>query len=113
MESLVFIFIPGSTIHNLHLFAAQVLSCLTKRTLCGSAILPTCHGPLLSISFLSGSISHLKLILSSPCTGGELSKDFSLPLVGNGIEKLRFGCQMFSQLQGRSFLFPGYFRDKS
>lgn len=81
MQSLVFIFIPGSTIHNLHLFAVQLLLCLTERPLCGSAILPTCHGPFLSISFPSGSASHLKLILSSPCTGGELAKDFSLPLV--------------------------------
>lgn len=81
MESLVFIFIPGSTIHKLHLFAAQLLSCLTKRPLCGSAILPTSQRRSLSISFLSGSISHLKLILSSPCTSGELSKDLSLPLV--------------------------------
>lgn len=81
MESLVLVFIPGSAIHSLHLFAAPLLSCLTNRPLCDSAILPTCYGPFLSISFLSGSVSHLKLILSSPCTGGELSKDFSLPLV--------------------------------
>lgn len=92
MESLVFIFIPDSTIHNLCLFDAQVLSCLTKRTLCGFAVLPTRQRPSLSIFFLSGNIRHFKIILSSPCTGRELSKDFSLPLVGNGIEKVRFGC---------------------
>lgn len=40
MESLVLVFIPGSAIHSLHLFAAQLLSCLTKRPLCDSAILP-------------------------------------------------------------------------
>lgn len=81
MESLVLVFIPESTVHNLHLFAAPLLACLTKRPLCDSAILPTCYGPFVSISFLSGSVSHLKLILSSPCTGGELAKDFSLPLI--------------------------------